>query len=63
MIAGIEGVYRSTDQGATWTRIGDYQAAYQGPPRTILGDMNTFGRTYLATPGNGFLVGSSASGS
>lgn len=62
-VKGETGVFRSTDQGATWIKISDYFKDYFGTPRVIVGDMNVFGRIFLGTGGNGFIYGQLASAS
>lgn len=55
------GFYRSTDSGASWTRIND--ATHQfGSINDIIGDPRTYSRVYLATGGRGILYGTSTSG-
>lgn len=57
IVAGVQGVFRSTDAGNTWTRINDdaHQWAWTG--QTITGDPNIFGRVYLGTNGRGIVFG------
>jgi hypothetical protein len=56
-ISGVEGLYRSTNQGATWTRINDDAHEWGGPGngQFVLGDMNTYGRVYMSTAGRGIV--------
>ncbi len=58
-IDGVEGAYRSTDQGTSWLRINDDAHQYGGPGNAefIVGDPNVFGRVYMATNGRGFAYG------
>jgi xyloglucan-specific exo-beta-1,4-glucanase len=53
------GIYRSTDQGASWIRVNDDQHQFGGlgNARQVSGDMNVFGRVYLATIGRGVIYG------
>jgi hypothetical protein len=44
----VRGLFRSTDKGATWTRIND-DAHQFGGTTLIFGDLNVFGRVYMAT--------------
>jgi len=44
-ISGITGLYRSTDQGATWVKMND-DAHQFGGALFLVGDMNVFGRVY-----------------
>ena len=55
VIGGVEGVYRSIDQGASWTRINDDLHEWGGPGngQFVIGDMNTYGRAYISTAGRG----------
>jgi hypothetical protein len=58
-VAGVRGVHRSLDGGATWLRINDAAHQYGGPgdAQFIVGDMNTFGVVYMSTAGRGIVVG------
>lgn len=55
-IDGQEGLYRSDDGGAAWTRIDDPAHRY-GWLRAISGDGQVPGRVYLGTSGRGIIVG------
>jgi hypothetical protein len=57
-IAGVNGIYRSTDGAATWIQIND--SAHQwGALNGVCGDMRTFGTVYIATEGRGIIWGTS----
>jgi xyloglucan-specific exo-beta-1,4-glucanase len=58
-INGVKGLYRSTDEGATWTRVNDDAHEYGGPGngQFVIGDMNTFGVVYMSTVGRGLVYG------
>jgi hypothetical protein len=58
-IGGQAGIFRSTDNAATWTRIDDAQHEY-GYIDTIQADPRVFGRVYLGTGGRGIIYGDSA---
>ncbi len=60
-VNGVLGVHRSTDEGATWTRINDDAHEYGGPGngQFVQGDMNVFGRVYMSTVGRGLVYGES----
>jgi xyloglucan-specific exo-beta-1,4-glucanase len=62
---GARGIYRSTDAGASWTRINDDAHQYGGPANGefVLGDMNVFGRVYMSTVGRGIVYGEPVTGS
>ncbi|WP_416975509.1 hypothetical protein [Streptomyces sp. 4F14] len=49
------GVFRSTDQGATWLRVNDdaHQWGAIGGVGVITGDPDVFGRVYVGTNGPG----------
>lgn len=58
-VGGVRGVFRSTDAGASWTRINDNAHQYGGPGNGnfVVGDMNTFGVVYMSTAGRGIAFG------
>jgi hypothetical protein len=59
-INNVRGLYRSTDQGASWVRVNDDAHEYGGPGngQFVQGDMNVFGRVYMSTAGRGVVYGS-----
>ncbi|MDR7210703.1 RICIN domain-containing protein [Flavobacterium piscis] len=50
-VSGVTGLFRSTDQGATWLRMNDDAHEFGGAP-LLIGDMNVEGRVYMG-PGMG----------
>lgn len=54
-VNGIQGLFRSIDEGASWTRVNDNEHEYGGPGngQFVVGDMNIFGRVYMSTAGRG----------
>ncbi|MFJ9737531.1 cellulose binding domain-containing protein [Streptomyces sp. NPDC101166] len=56
-IAGVRGIFRSTDKGATWTRINDDAHQFGWTGAAITGDPRVYGRVYLATNGRGVIYG------
>lgn len=58
-VGGVLGIHRSTDEGATWTRINDDAHEYGGPGngQFVIGDMNTYGRVYMSSVGRGIILG------
>ncbi len=58
-VGGVRGLFRSTDAGASWTRINDNAHQYGGPGNGnfVMGDMNTFGVVYMSTAGRGVVMG------
>lgn len=54
-ISGVYGVYMSIDNCATWITLSTQNPAGNGDIiNGLFGDMNTFGRAYLAYSGSGF---------
>jgi len=47
-VSGVTGLFRSTDQGATWARMND-DAHEFGGASFLVGDMNVAGRVYMAS--------------
>jgi hypothetical protein len=58
-VTGIYGIFRSIDEGQSWTRINDDAHQY-GQLDAISGDPQLYGRVYLGTSGRGILYGDSA---
>ncbi|GKQ35222.1 cellulose binding domain-containing protein [Streptomyces sp. A012304] len=56
-IAGVRGIFRSTDKGATWTRINDDAHQWGWTGAAITGDPRVYGRVYIATNGRGVIYG------
>lgn len=58
-VDGVEGIFRSTDQGASWLRVNDDAHQYGGPGngQFLIGDQNVFGRVYMSTAGRGIVFG------
>lgn len=63
-VAGVKGIFRSTDQGSSWTRINDDAHEYGGPGngKFVIGDMNEYGRVYMSTAGRGIVTGAPIAG-
>lgn len=61
-VAGVRGMFRSTDIGANWVRINDDAHQYGGPGdgQFVVGDMNTYGVVYMSTAGRGIVYGKPA---
>ncbi|WP_427165545.1 cellulose binding domain-containing protein [Streptomyces sp. C1-1] len=56
-IGGVRGIFRSTDKGATWTRINDYAHQWGWTGAAITGDPRVYGRVYVSTNGRGVVYG------
>ncbi|GCB44476.1 cellulose binding domain-containing protein [Streptomyces sp. NL15-2K] len=59
-IGGVRGIFRSTDKGATWTRINDDAHQWGWTGAAITGDPRVYGRVYVATNGRGVVYGDSS---
>ncbi|PPT96222.1 cellulase [Xanthomonas arboricola pv. arracaciae] len=55
-VDGVDGVFRSDDEGAHWLRIND-DAHRFGKPYSVTGDPRLPGRVYFATGGRGIFYG------
>lgn len=53
----MRGIFRSTDAGASWTRIDDDAHQWGWTGASITGDPRVHGRVYVATNGRGILRG------
>ena len=56
-VGGVQGIYRSDDEGATWTRINDNNHQWGNIGAAITGDLNVYGRVYVGTNGRGIMMG------
>ncbi|MFE9675054.1 cellulose binding domain-containing protein [Streptomyces sp. NPDC006259] len=56
-IGGVRGIFRSTDRGATWTRINDDAHQWGWTGAAITGDPRVYGRVYVSTNGRGVVYG------
>ena len=55
-----QGLYRSTDGGASWTQINDNAHQWGGGVNCVTGDMRTFGTVYVNRRRRGIIWGTSA---
>jgi hypothetical protein len=60
-IGGVRGIFRSTDKGATWTRINDDAHQWGWTGAAITGDPRVYGRVYVSTNGRGIIYGDTSS--
>jgi hypothetical protein len=60
VVGGVQGIFRSTDEGASWVRINTGAQQWGWIGQTITGDPNVFGRVYLGTNGRGIFYGDPA---
>ena len=56
-VGGQYGIWRSTDNAATWKRIADYPIGIMDNVQTIEGDPSVFGKVYVGFSGIGFVYG------
>jgi hypothetical protein len=61
-VGGVQGVFRSDDEGATWTRINDDQHQWGNIGAAITGDPRTYGQVYIGTNGRGIIYGDPTGG-
>ncbi|MGL4630085.1 MAG: Ig-like domain-containing protein [Leadbetterella sp.] len=54
---GNWGLYRSTDQGSTWSKCAEYIQGRFNSVNDISGDPDVFGKVYVATGSTGFAYG------
>jgi len=55
-VSGVYGIFRSIDEGNSWTRIND-EAHQYGRLDAISGDPRIYGRVYVGTAGRGIIYG------
>ncbi|HSQ42799.1 MAG TPA: sialidase family protein [Fibrobacteraceae bacterium] len=58
--SGIEGIFRSDDNGSSWTQIDDDDHKY-GSVSIVIGDPCIYGRVYLGGSGRGIIYGDASS--
>jgi hypothetical protein len=56
-VAGVDGIFRSDDSGASWVRINDDRHQFASTNEAIAGDPRVYGRVYLSTNGLGIPYG------
>ena len=56
-VAGVRGIFRSDDSGASWVRVNDDRHQYASTGDAIAGDPRVYGRVYLSTNGFGIPYG------
>jgi len=56
-IDGVQGVFRSDDEGRSWVRINDDAHQWGNMGAALTGDPDVYGRVYLGTNGRGVLYG------
>lgn len=54
-VSGVTGLFRSTNQGATWLRLNDDAHEFAGAP-FLVGDMNVAGRVFMSAGGGRGLI-------
>ena len=57
IVGGVQGIFRSTDGGASWTRINADAQQWGWIGQSITGDPDVFGLVYLGTNGRGIQYG------
>ena len=60
VVGGVQGIFRSADEGASWVRINTDAQQWGWTGQVITGDPHTFGRVYLGTNGRGIQYGGPA---
>jgi hypothetical protein len=54
-VSGVTGLFRSTNQGATWLKLNDDAHQFAGAP-LLVGDMNVDGRVFMSAGGGRGLI-------
>lgn len=57
VVDGVNGLFRSDDEGNNWERINDSDHEYARAHRCMAGDPRVYGRLYLGTDGRGVVYG------
>lgn len=56
-VGGVQGVFRSDDSAASWTRVNDDANQWGNIGEVITGDPRVYGRVYVGTNGRGIVWG------
>lgn len=58
-VGGVTGIFKSINEGASWTRVNDNAHQFGGPGNAqyVMGDMNTYDVVYMSTVGRGVVAG------
>lgn len=58
-VSGVEGLFRSDDEGSSWVRINDDLHQFGGPGngQFVVGDMAVYGTVFMSTVGRGVICG------
>ncbi len=59
-VGGVYGIWRSTDDTATWQRLGQFPLGSLDQVTVVEGDPDIFGRVYLGHKGSGWVYGEPA---
>ena len=59
-VGGVQGIFRSDDNGASWVRVNDDQHQFGGSPSVMTADPRIYGRVYIGMNGRGVLCGDRA---
>jgi photosystem II stability/assembly factor-like uncharacterized protein len=60
IVGGVQGIFRSTDGGASWTRINTDAQQWGWIGQSVTGDPNVYGLIYVGTNGRGIQYASTA---
>lgn len=63
-VGGVEGVFRSDNEGVSWVRINDdaHEFGGTGNANEVIGDPRVYGRVYMSTAGRGTVYGDLVNG-
>lgn len=56
-VSGVLGMWRSYDEGATWTFLGNWPLGSFDAIKAVSGDMNVVGKVYVGFAGSGYAYG------
>jgi hypothetical protein len=59
-VGGVQGIFRSDDNGASWVRVNDDQHQFGGSPSVMTADPRIYGRVYIGMNGRGIQYGDRA---
>ncbi len=59
-VSNVYGIWESDNDGVSWAQIGQWPTGSMDYVKTVSGDMNSYGRVYIGTAGDGYYYANTA---